>query len=105
MLPALKCRGASPDFVCFPAYSKTQVQSILTSTLSQLPWKVFDDGALELVARTISGTTGDLRQAFKVRGRECQEREGTSERDLERLYASMQTGIMSLSMLLRCIVY
>ena len=68
MLPALKCRGASPDFVCFPAYSKTQVQSILISTLSQLPWKVFDDGALELVARTISGTTGDLRQAFKVGG-------------------------------------
>ena len=66
MLPALKCRGASPDFVCFPAYSKTQVQGILTLALSQLPWRVFDDGALELVARTISGTTGDLRQAFKV---------------------------------------
>ncbi|GAX85406.1 hypothetical protein CEUSTIGMA_g12822.t1 [Chlamydomonas eustigma] len=66
MLPALKCRGMSPDFVCFPAYSKTQIHCILSSTMDQLPWKVFDDSALELVARSISGSTGDLRQAFKV---------------------------------------
>lgn len=44
----------------------TQVQTILTTTLEQLPWKVFEPAAVELVARTVSGTSGDLRQAFKV---------------------------------------
>ena len=104
MLPALKCRGVTPELVCFPAYSKTQVQSILSTTLGQLPFegRIFEESALELVARcgtlrevgtgssgvpftrevpvnpsnsifsnlghrTVAGSTGDLRQAFKVR--------------------------------------
>lgn len=28
MLPALKCRGVAPDFVSFPAYSKSQVSTM-----------------------------------------------------------------------------
>jgi Cdc6-like AAA superfamily ATPase len=43
-----------------------QIQSILSSIMDQLPWTVFEDSALELVARSVSGSTGDLRQAFKA---------------------------------------
>ncbi len=52
--------------VSFCSPSLPQVQGILTSTMEQLPWRVFEDAALELVARTVSGSTGDLRHAFKV---------------------------------------
>ena len=44
----------------------TQVLAILNSKLATLPWRVFDDTALELVARKVSGSTGDLRKAFQV---------------------------------------
>lgn len=91
MLPALKCRGVSPEFIPFPAYGKTQVtngerhaphahtqiiltpplcvlkvHSILSAALQHLPWPVFEESVIELVARSVSTGSGDLRQAFKV---------------------------------------
>jgi Cdc6-like AAA superfamily ATPase len=44
-----------------------QVLSILHAQLSSLPWPVFEAPALELLARKVAATTGDLRMAFTVR--------------------------------------
>ncbi|KAL6748260.1 P-loop containing nucleoside triphosphate hydrolase protein, partial [Haematococcus lacustris] len=65
-LPALKCRGCSPDFLPFTAYSRTQVLAILQSQLATLPWPVAEPAALELVARKVAGSSGDLRKAFQA---------------------------------------
>ncbi|KAF5839088.1 P-loop containing nucleoside triphosphate hydrolase protein [Dunaliella salina] len=65
-LPALKCRGCAPEFMPFTAYSRPQVLSILSSKLSSLPWPVFQEQALELVARKVSSSSGDLRKVFQA---------------------------------------
>jgi len=46
--------------------SHAQVLSILSSKLASLPWPVFQSQALELAARKVSSSTGDLRKVFQV---------------------------------------
>jgi hypothetical protein len=67
-LPALRTRGCQPSFVCFPAYSAPQVKSILAARLAALPWPAFDDAALDVCARHVSASSGDLRHALRACG-------------------------------------
>ena len=48
-----------------------QVQAVLSSRLQSAPWSpthVFDEAALEMVARNVANNSGDLRHAVKVGG-------------------------------------
>ncbi|KAI8468241.1 MAG: hypothetical protein J3K34DRAFT_478706 [Monoraphidium minutum] len=65
-LPALKLRGCTPGLLAFPAYSTAQVVGILGACLEQLPERLFDAAAVELCARQVSSTSGDLRMAVKA---------------------------------------
>ncbi|MEW5310108.1 MAG: hypothetical protein WDW38_001937 [Sanguina aurantia] len=66
LLPKLRCQGIAPQLVCFPAYSRSQVEAILSSRLQTLPWPVVDPQALEACARNVSQNIGDLRHALKT---------------------------------------
>jgi len=59
------CTHKKPVRPCLHA----QVLSILSSKLAALPWPVFQQNALELAARKVSSTTGDLRKVFQVRAK------------------------------------
>ncbi|GBF91534.1 hypothetical protein Rsub_04274 [Raphidocelis subcapitata] len=65
-LPALKLRGCTPTLVAFPAYSTAQVVGIITTCLEQLPERLIDKTAIELCARQVASTSGDLRLAIKA---------------------------------------
>ncbi|WIA15310.1 hypothetical protein OEZ85_001977 [Tetradesmus obliquus] len=65
-LPELKLRMASPQLLCFPAYSTQQLGCILAACMEALPTKLFEPAALELCARSVGTSSGDLRHALKA---------------------------------------
>ncbi|KAG2487428.1 hypothetical protein HYH03_013995 [Edaphochlamys debaryana] len=68
MMPLLRARGLAPRHMVFTAYSRPQVLAILTAQLSCHPRgaRVFDPAALDMVAKAVSSSSGDLRQALKA---------------------------------------
>ncbi|EFJ40603.1 hypothetical protein VOLCADRAFT_108086 [Volvox carteri f. nagariensis] len=68
MMPLLRVRGMAPRHLVFTAYSRPQVLAILSAQLSAHPRgrRCFDDAALDMVAKSISSSSGDLRQALKA---------------------------------------
>eukprot|EP00879_Flechtneria_rotunda_P019090 GHRR01020044.1.p1 GENE.GHRR01020044.1~~GHRR01020044.1.p1 ORF type:complete len:500 (+),score=236.86 GHRR01020044.1:890-2389(+) len=65
-LPELKLKLVSPTLICFPAYTTQQLANILASCVCKLPTKVFEPSALELCARSVASSSGDLRHALKA---------------------------------------
>ncbi|KXZ49384.1 hypothetical protein GPECTOR_21g610 [Gonium pectorale] len=68
MMPQLRARGLTPRHMVFTAYSRPQVLSILSAQLSAHPRgrRTFDDAALDMIAKSVSSSSGDLRQALKA---------------------------------------
>ena len=66
VLPRLRARGCEPAFVPFPAYVGHQLKVLLKQRLATLPFKAFEDSALELCARKVGAATGDMRKALNV---------------------------------------
>ena len=65
-LPRLAARGCEPTVVSFNAYDKDQLQRLLKQRLAGLPFAVFEDAGLELVARKVAAATGDMRRALNI---------------------------------------
>ncbi|KAK6927077.1 AAA lid domain [Dillenia turbinata] len=65
-LPRLQSLNCKPVVVSFRAYSKDQIIAILHQRLESLPYTVFHPKALELCARKVAATTGDMRKALCV---------------------------------------
>ena len=65
-LPRLAARGCEPTVVSFNAYDKDQLQKLLKQRLAGLPFAVFEDAGLELVARKVAAATGDMRRALNI---------------------------------------
>ncbi|KAJ7964151.1 Cell division control protein [Quillaja saponaria] len=65
-LPRLKSLNCQPIVVTFRAYSKDQILRILQERLSELPYTVFQQQALELCARKVAAASGDMRKALCV---------------------------------------
>ena len=65
-LPRLAARGCEPTVVSFNAYDKDQLQRLLKQRLTDLPFAVFEDAGLELVARKVAAATGDMRRALNI---------------------------------------
>lgn len=55
-----------PVLVSFPAYSVAQLGSLLRARLQQLPWRVFEEMALDLCARKCAASSGDARCAMQA---------------------------------------
>ncbi|PNG99297.1 hypothetical protein TSOC_014927, partial [Tetrabaena socialis] len=68
MMPLLRGRGLAPRHMVFTAYSRPQVLAILGAQLCAAPRgrRCFDDAALDMIAKSVSSSSGDLRQALKV---------------------------------------
>ncbi|GLC39286.1 hypothetical protein PLESTB_001573500 [Pleodorina starrii] len=68
MMPLLRARGMAPRHMVFTAYSRPQVLAILSAQLGCHPRgrRCFDDAALDMVAKSVSSSSGDLRQALKA---------------------------------------
>lgn len=64
VLPRLRALNCEPSIVAFPAYSVQQLSQLLRARLSRLPWKVFDNFAVELCARRVAAASGDMRRAL-----------------------------------------
>ncbi|KAK4271151.1 hypothetical protein QN277_019887 [Acacia crassicarpa] len=65
-LPRLKSLNCKPIIVTFRAYSKDQILSILKERLRELPYTVFQHQALELCARKVAASSGDMRKALCI---------------------------------------
>ncbi|KAJ7959792.1 Cell division control protein [Quillaja saponaria] len=65
-LPRLKSLNCKPIVVTFRAYSKDQILRILQERLSEFPFTVFQQQALELCARKVAAASGDMRKALCV---------------------------------------
>ncbi|KAF6252575.1 hypothetical protein COO60DRAFT_1672110 [Scenedesmus sp. NREL 46B-D3] len=81
-LPELKLRMASPQLLCFPAYSTKQLGCILAACMEAIPAKLFEPAALDLCARSVGTSSGDLRHALKA----CR----AAVDELERLHRQQQ---------------
>lgn len=66
VLPRLRARGCEPQLVTFPAYDGKQIKELLKQRLASLPFKAFEDSALELCSRKVGAATGDMRKALNV---------------------------------------
>jgi Cdc6-like AAA superfamily ATPase len=55
----------------FGSYLRVQLLAILTARLAALPWPVFDPAGLELVARKVSSSSGDVRKALQASAQGC----------------------------------
>lgn len=64
VLPRLRARDCEPAFASFPAYTVTQLGELLRARLATLPWRVFEDAALDLCARRVAAASGDMRRAL-----------------------------------------
>lgn len=64
LLPRLRVRDVEPTLACFPAYTVPQLGELLRARLAPLPWRVFEEGALELCARRVAAASGDMRSAL-----------------------------------------
>ncbi|GIL80597.1 hypothetical protein Vretimale_15909 [Volvox reticuliferus] len=71
MIPLLRGTsglGVTPRHLVFTAYSRPQILSILSTQLGAHPRGrlCFDGGALDMVAKSVSSSCGDFRQALKA---------------------------------------
>lgn len=66
VLPRLRARGCEPALVTFSAYDAKQLKVLLKQRLAALPFKAFEDSALELCSRKVGAATGDMRKALNV---------------------------------------
>ncbi len=64
LLPRLRARGCEPALASFPAYTVAQLAQLLRARLAALPWRVFEEGALDLCARRVAAASGDMRRAL-----------------------------------------
>ena len=55
-----------PVLVSFPAYSVAQLGSLLRARLQPLPWRVFEEMAIDLCARKVAASSGDARCAMQA---------------------------------------
>ncbi|KAL5164530.1 Cell division control protein 6 B [Glycine soja] len=67
-LPRLTSLNCKPIVVNFRAYSKDQILKILEERLNEFPYSVFQQQALELCARKVAATSGDMRNALCICG-------------------------------------
>lgn len=66
VLPRLRARGCEPALVTFSAYDGKQLKVLLKQRLAKLPFRAFEDSALELCSRKVGAATGDMRKALNV---------------------------------------
>jgi cell division control protein 6 len=64
LLPRLRARDCEPALASFPAYTVSQLGELLRARLAPLPWRVFEEGALDLCARRVAAASGDMRRAL-----------------------------------------
>jgi len=64
VLPRLRARDCEPELAAFPAYTVAQLGELLRARLATLPWRVFEDAALDLCARRVAAASGDMRRAL-----------------------------------------
>ena len=64
VLPRLRARACEPVLAAFPAYNVAQLGELLRARLATLPWRVFEDAALDLCARRVAAASGDMRRAL-----------------------------------------
>ncbi|KAI3507880.1 hypothetical protein L1887_22875 [Cichorium endivia] len=86
-LPKLQSLNCKPMVLSFRAYSMDQITMILKQRLMALPYTVFQPQALELCARKVAASSGDMRKALGIcRGAierlEIELRESTCTSDL-----------------------
>ena len=87
--------GFEPDVIRFKAYDSDQLKLLLRVRLGCLPWTVFEWAGLELCARKVAATTGDMRRALNIcvaaldiLVREANEAAKTEDRETARRRAS-----------------
>jgi len=65
LLARLNGRDCKPCMVNFPAYSGRQLKKLLTQKAVRVPYEnIIDNSALQLCAKKIAATTGDMRRAL-----------------------------------------
>ncbi|KAL4592707.1 hypothetical protein LXL04_005710 [Taraxacum kok-saghyz] len=65
-LPKLQSLNCKPMVLSFRAYSMDQIIMILKQRLMALPYTVFQPQALELCARKVAASSGDMRKALGI---------------------------------------
>ena len=58
--------GFEPNVIRFKAYDSDQLKLLLRVRLGCLPWTVFEWAGLELCARKVAATTGDMHRALNI---------------------------------------
>ncbi|RPA86412.1 cell division control protein Cdc6 [Ascobolus immersus RN42] len=66
-LPRLKAQSLTPILLPFKPYSAPQIASVISSRFRSLPTPdLFHPAAIQLAARKVASSTGDLRKAFDI---------------------------------------
>ena len=58
--------GFEPNVIRFKAYDSDQLKLLLRVRLGCLPWTVFEWAGLEMCARKVAATTGDMHRALNI---------------------------------------
>src|SRR5690606_16180914 len=65
-LPRLKAQNLAPILLPFKPYTAPQIASVITARLKTVNLDLMHPAAIQLAARKVASSTGDLRKAFDI---------------------------------------